>query len=134
MRKVIILSTLVFAGCFSACKKENTDSAIADKITGNWLVIAENNFSSDSGIVVEWGFYYVASVQINADNTFAIDRSPAPSGTWRLKDNGSTIEFDSNFIDINQVLTDTTSFKVSVNSKDELVLQKDGVTYRHRRL
>ena len=134
MRKALILYTVILASCFIACKKESNPSITADKVTGKWLTVSMNDFRNDSGIVVEWGLFYVGTLGINADKTFIINDGIVPIGTWELKNDGSTIEFYSKFGTEIGILKDTSEFNVSINSKDELVLQRGATTFRHRRL
>ena len=135
MRKNILLAAIILAACFVACKKTNSDTNTIDKkMIGNWLVVGADNFRNDSGMVVEWGLYYVNKVIINADNSFGINSSSNRTGTWKLKDNESSIVFYSEVNDVGTIYRDTSEFKISVNSNDELILARNPISFVHKRI
>jgi hypothetical protein len=134
MRKANVLLAIITTASLVACKKENTNAVTAAKIVGNWLVTGANNFHDNNGIVVEWGLHYVGSVKINPDNTFNVNEETSPTGTWKLKNKQTIIEFDSEVNSGADIQKDTTSFSVSINEAGELVLQRGTTSFRHRRI
>jgi len=134
MKKNIILTIAILGGIAIACKKSAEQPALKDKILGKWLVVSNNNFHNDNGIVAEWGGYYVASVKINKDNTFVINGDSGSSGTWKLNDPQDKLKFYTWVNVAGVVIADTTEFKVSIDTDRELVLEKAPMLLRHKKI
>ena len=134
MPKAIILFAFAFTFCFVACKKEitNSNSALSKKIIGNWLVIGGNQIiDTTNGIYIQWAFYYINKLGINANNTFTINTSVS-AGTWKLTD--STIKFYASDNASGTIQKDTTVFIISVTADDKLILRDGSSLFQHKRL
>ena len=144
MRKNIFVIAIVAAGCFIACKKTNIDSSFDKKILGNWLVVGTGTVHNDNGMVVEWGGYYVRSIELNKDYTFIVNMEPnigpnvsGTTNTWRLKDNHSTIVFyhQTNDNALGLIFKSIAEFKISIDAEGQLVLKDDrGDLYTHKKI
>jgi hypothetical protein len=138
MREKIILAIAILAGFGIACKKSGADAnaqpAFRDEILGHWLVVSNNSLHDDNGIVVEWGGYYVRSVTIRKDSTFAMNGDAGSSGTWKLNGTEDKIVFYTWANATRSVIGDTTEFKISIDTNQELILEKDSALIRHRRI
>jgi len=134
MRNSIVLIALVLAGGLISCNKTNSEPSFKSKILGKWRVVATNNFRNDSGIVVEWGGYYVNSVTLNKDDSFAVNGGPGSAGTWKLKDYDKKIVFYvfSDFMGTH--FADTTEFKISIDTNEDLIFQQGTTIYRHKKI
>jgi hypothetical protein len=134
MRKSIILIAVIITAWFISCIKTSTEASFKNKITSDWLVVGTDSFHDDNGIVVEWGLYYVNAIGIRSDNSFTVNHNSTPTGTWTLTDNQQKIIFYSQFDDQGMVYKDTTQFKISINSNDQLVLTNDHGSFIHKRI
>jgi hypothetical protein len=133
MRKSIILAAMIAAG-FIACKKTDTASYFKNKIIGDWLVTGTHSFNNEGGMTVEWGLYYVNEVGLKNNNSFTVNGSVTPTGTWELKDNQHRIIFYTQITDAGTVYRDTTAFNISLDATDHLILENDWAYFRHKRI
>ena len=130
--KVAVLLTALFPGCEEPSAIPVTEA----KIIGNWQVVTEGDYSP---IVVEWGFYYVLSVKLYEDKTFKVnvlgaDDPAAPKhGTWKLLNNGATIQLTSEYEDSGMIMSRTNEFSISV-SDDELIFEDEWTRILHHRV
>jgi len=138
MRDKIFLTIAIIAGFGIACKKTSAGAdalpAFREKILGNWLTVSNNSFHDDNGIVVEWGGYYVRTVRLRNDSTFAMNGDSGTSGTWKLNNAEDTIVFYTWVNATGAFILDTTQFKVSIDTSQELVLEKNPMHLRHKRI
>src|SRR5450432_4287652 len=137
MKKISFLIIFGVALCFTGCTKKDEDSSFKNRIIGNWMAVAEDN----TQIAPEWGFYYEGYIKLYTNNTFAVNVSPGMvdngtfnMGTWKLKNNNSSIIFYSVQNDLATIRRDTTEFKISIDSTGKLILENDQNLIKHKRI
>ena len=132
MQKRIILFVIIMAACAGACTKHDNE-LFKNQITGDWLVVGNPDFRMESGMVIEWGLFYVGAVGIHSDHSFTINKSDKPVGKWKLAEGLSKIIFYSEINDAGTIYRDTTAFKISLKN-DELILKDDVRYFIHKRI
>jgi hypothetical protein len=137
MRKISFLVVFVAALCFTGCAKKDEDSSFKNRILGNWMAVSADY----TQISLEWGFFYEGSIKFYPDNSFAVNVSAATPdngdfkmGTWKLKNNNSSIIFYSVLNDLGTIKRDTTEFKISIDSTGKLILENDQNLIKHKRI
>jgi hypothetical protein len=131
-----VIPIFILALIFNGCQKEEAKPSIEKKILSNWQVVTESYDPS----VVEWGFFYVASVKLYEDKTFKLNIGSQPDdpnlpkhGTWKLVNKEKSLVFYSYINDGGTIHRDTTDFKISFDPNDKLVLENDWIKILHER-
>jgi len=135
--KMTFLIVFGAAICFTSCTKKDEDNSFKNMILGNWMAVSVDNMK----IAPEWGFFYEGSIKFYPDNSFAVNESSVTDsndtfkmGTWKLKDNNSSIIFYSVMNDFGTIRRDTTQFRISIDSTGKLILENDQNFIRHKRI
>jgi hypothetical protein len=137
MRKISFLVVFGAVLSFAGCAKKGEDSSFKNKILDNWMAVSADY----TQIAREWGFFYEGSIKFYSDNSFAVNVSATTPdngvfkiGTWKLKNNNSSIIFYSVLNDLGTIKRDTTEFKISIDSTGKLILENDQNLIRHKRI
>lgn len=136
MKKSVISIVLISILLLSGCQHDDAGPAFESKILGNWLVVNETYDQS----VVESGFFYVGAVKLYEDKTFKInvgdqdDPAGLKHGTWKYLCDKNSIVFYSYVNDFGTIYSDTTTFKISLENNEKLILENDWIKVLHKKV